>query len=201
MSTVINRPGGGFRVFSKGASEIVTKRFLPLPVFLLIQSFRCKWFLGKNGQLISFTAKDADQLVKKVIEPMASDGLRTICLAYKDYVPSEQVTKDNEIAYSGEIDWENEEQIVGDMTAIAIVGIQDPVRPGLSLPPVLFSNPIFSRSARSYPKVSGGRNHRPNGHRRQHQHGPFHRHVVRNPETRRGFHRPGGKGLQRPHPG
>lgn len=26
MSTVIKRPGGGFRVFSKGASEIVTKR-------------------------------------------------------------------------------------------------------------------------------------------------------------------------------
>ena len=60
---------------------------------------------------------------------MASDGLRTICLAYKDYVPAGQTTKENEIPFSGEIDWEKEEQIVGDMTAIAIVGIQDPVRP------------------------------------------------------------------------
>ncbi|EPB77118.1 hypothetical protein ANCCEY_03819 [Ancylostoma ceylanicum] len=74
MSTVINRPGGGFRVFSKGASEIITKK--------------CKWFLGKNGQLTKFGPKDAEALVRNVIEPMASDGLRTICLAYKDYVPA-----------------------------------------------------------------------------------------------------------------
>ena len=33
-----------------------------------------------------FTQKDYDRLVSNVIEPMASDGLRTICLAYKDYV-------------------------------------------------------------------------------------------------------------------
>ncbi|CAI4224436.1 unnamed protein product [Auanema sp. JU1783] len=115
MSTVIHRPEGGYRVFSKGASEIITKR--------------CKYFLGKDGKLQSFTASDADKLVKRVIEPMASDGLRTICLAYKDYVPAGQKTDENQISYSSEPDWENEELIVGDMTAITIVGIQDPVRP------------------------------------------------------------------------
>ncbi|KAK6750359.1 hypothetical protein RB195_002375 [Necator americanus] len=115
MSTVINRPGGGFRVFSKGASEIITKK--------------CKWFLGKNGQLTKFGPKDAEALVRNVIEPMASDGLRTICLAYKDYVPAGGAVGENQIAYTGAIDWDNEDAIVSELTAIAIVGIQDPVRP------------------------------------------------------------------------
>uniref|UniRef100_F1KQN1 Calcium-transporting ATPase n=1 Tax=Ascaris suum TaxID=6253 RepID=F1KQN1_ASCSU len=117
MSTVIElkeTPRGGYRVFSKGASEIILKR--------------CKWFLGKGGALTKFTQKDQERLVSNVIEPMASDGLRTICLAYKDYVPGGNV-KENEVAYAGEIDWDNEDAIVNDLTAIAIVGIQDPVRP------------------------------------------------------------------------
>ncbi|PIO66498.1 hypothetical protein TELCIR_11788 [Teladorsagia circumcincta] len=123
MSTVINRPGGGFRVFSKGASEVIIKK--------------CKWFMGKNGQLVKFTAKDADALVRNVIEPMASDGLRTICLAYKDYVPAGGHVGENQIAYTGQPDWDNEDGILSELTAIAIVGIQDPVRPGLcSLPEV-----------------------------------------------------------------
>uniref|UniRef100_A0A0K0D292 P-type Cu(+) transporter n=1 Tax=Angiostrongylus cantonensis TaxID=6313 RepID=A0A0K0D292_ANGCA len=84
MSTVINRTGGGYRVFSK---------------------------------------------VHNVIEPMASDGLRTICLAYKDYVSAGGHVGENQIAYTGEIDWDNEDSVVSDLTAIAILGIQDPVRP------------------------------------------------------------------------
>lgn len=91
--------------------------------------------------------QDADRLVKDVIEPMASDGLRTICLAYKvgfplfgqvydftwywfqDYVPSGQKANENDIVYSSEPDWENEADITESLTAVAIVGIQDPVRP------------------------------------------------------------------------
>lgn len=59
----------------------------------------------------------ADRLVRTVIEPMAGDGLRTICLAYKDYEPG--------LA----IDWEAEDEVLSGLTAVAIVGIQDPVRP------------------------------------------------------------------------
>ena len=46
---------------------------------------------------------------------MANDGLRTICIAYKDLGSAEQ-------------DWENDEKIVNDLICIAIVGIEDPVR-------------------------------------------------------------------------
>ncbi len=73
MSTVLEKQRGGYRVLSKGASEILLKK--------------CKWFLGRNGQLVRFTPKEYERLVREIIEPMASDGLRTICLAYKDYVP------------------------------------------------------------------------------------------------------------------
>ncbi|XP_044161755.1 plasma membrane calcium-transporting ATPase 3 isoform X2 [Bufo gargarizans] len=103
MSTVVCLPNGGFRLYSKGASEIVLKK--------------CSNVLNAAGELQTFRPRDRDEMVKKVIEPMACDGLRTICIAYRDFqaVP--------------EPEWENENEIVGDLTCIAVVGIEDPVRP------------------------------------------------------------------------
>uniref|UniRef100_A0A1I7YE08 Cation_ATPase_N domain-containing protein n=1 Tax=Steinernema glaseri TaxID=37863 RepID=A0A1I7YE08_9BILA len=74
-------------------------------------------------------AKDAqkNEMTKTVIEPMASDGLRTIGLAYKDFAPENAA--ENEVLITGEINWDDEESIREGMTAIAVVGIQDPVRP------------------------------------------------------------------------
>lgn len=54
-------------------------------------------------------------MVQKVIEPMACDGLRTICVAMRDFTT--------------EPDWENEAEILNDLTCICVVGIEDPVRP------------------------------------------------------------------------
>lgn len=48
---------------------------------------------------------------------MACDGLRTICVAYRDF-PS-----------SPEPDWDNENDILNELTCICVVGIEDPVRP------------------------------------------------------------------------
>jgi len=48
---------------------------------------RCTWIMSRNDDAKRFTPRDQEQMVSSVIEPMASDGLRTICLAYKDYVP------------------------------------------------------------------------------------------------------------------
>lgn len=61
-------------------------------------------------------------MVRKVIEPMACDGLRTICIAYRDF-PAE----------AGEPDWDAEGDILNDLTCIAVVGIEDPVRPEVGL--------------------------------------------------------------------
>ncbi|KAM6215221.1 plasma membrane calcium-transporting ATPase 2 isoform 5-T5 [Rhynchocyon petersi] len=103
MSTVIKLPDQSFRMYSKGASEIVLKK--------------CCKILNGAGEPRVFRPRDRDEMVKKVIEPMACDGLRTICVAYRDF-PS-----------SPEPDWDNENDILNDLTCICVVGIEDPVRP------------------------------------------------------------------------
>uniref|UniRef100_A0A8C3NPA6 Calcium-transporting ATPase n=1 Tax=Cyanoderma ruficeps TaxID=181631 RepID=A0A8C3NPA6_9PASS len=103
MSTVLRNGGGGFRMYSKGASEIILRK--------------CTKILDKNGEARVFKVKDRDEMVKKVIEPMACHGLRTICLAFRDF-PADP-----------EPDWDSENEILSDLTCIAVVGIEDPVRP------------------------------------------------------------------------
>ncbi|XP_043964867.1 plasma membrane calcium-transporting ATPase 1a isoform X2 [Gambusia affinis] len=104
MSTVLKMPDGSFRMFSKGASEILLKK--------------CFRIVTSSGEAKVFRPRDRDDMVKKVIEPMASEGLRTICLAYRDFPASE-----------GPPDWENENDILTGLTCICVVGIEDPVRP------------------------------------------------------------------------
>ncbi|XP_017686456.1 PREDICTED: plasma membrane calcium-transporting ATPase 2 isoform X8 [Lepidothrix coronata] len=103
MSTVIKMPDGSFRMYSKGASEIVLKK--------------CSRILNAAGEPRVFRPRDRDEMVKKVIEPMACDGLRTICVAFRDF------------SSSPEPDWDNENDILSDLTCICVVGIEDPVRP------------------------------------------------------------------------
>lgn len=118
MSTVIPREGGGYRLFTKGASEIVLKK--------------CTYIYGRDGRLEKFTPEMQDRLVRNVIEPMASDGLRTISVAYKDFIPG-KTDQPNEVHYDGEPNWDNEEDIVCNLTALCVVGIEDPVRPEVKL--------------------------------------------------------------------
>ena len=47
---------------------------------------RCNYILNEEGKPEPFTASDQEELVRSVIEPMASNGLRTICIAYKDFI-------------------------------------------------------------------------------------------------------------------
>ncbi|XP_059572010.1 plasma membrane calcium-transporting ATPase 2 isoform X3 [Alligator mississippiensis] len=103
MSTVIKMPDGSFRMYSKGASEIVLKK--------------CSRILNAAGEPRIFRPRDRDEMIKKVIEPMACDGLRTICIGYRDF------------SSSPEPDWDNENDVLTDLTCICVVGIEDPVRP------------------------------------------------------------------------
>lgn len=48
---------------------------------------------------------------------MACEGLRTICVAYRDF------------SNDPEPNWDDENNILNDLTAICVVGIEDPVRP------------------------------------------------------------------------
>lgn len=69
MSTVIKIEGGGYRVFSKGASEIILKK--------------CKYIYGKDDKPEPFGKADADNVAKNIIAPLAKEALRTICIAYR----------------------------------------------------------------------------------------------------------------------
>lgn len=68
-----------------------------------------------------------DRLVKNVIEPMACDGLRTISIAYRDFVTGK--AEINQVHIDNEPNWEEEDNCVANLTCLAIVGIEDPVRP------------------------------------------------------------------------
>ncbi|XP_066515501.1 plasma membrane calcium-transporting ATPase 3a isoform X2 [Hoplias malabaricus] len=103
MSTVIQLPDRSFRIYNKGASEILLKK--------------CSSILSRDGAAHPFKPRDRDEMVKKVIEPMACDGLRTICVAYRD-LPADPPP-----------DWDNEAEIINNLTCITVVGIEDPVRP------------------------------------------------------------------------
>ncbi|KAG7471867.1 hypothetical protein MATL_G00102560 [Megalops atlanticus] len=103
MSTVLQLPDRSFRLYSKGASEILLKK--------------CTSILAAGGEPRNFRPRDREEMVKKVIEPMACDGLRTICIAYRD------------LPANPEPDWDNEADIVTDLICITVVGIEDPVRP------------------------------------------------------------------------
>uniref|UniRef100_A0A3B4A5F1 Calcium-transporting ATPase n=1 Tax=Periophthalmus magnuspinnatus TaxID=409849 RepID=A0A3B4A5F1_9GOBI len=104
MSTVLRNYDGSFTMFSKGASEILLKK--------------CCRILSSGGEAKNFRQRDRDAVVTSVIEPMASEGLRTICLTYKEFPASE-----------GEPDWDDEAHILTGLTCICVVGIEDPVRP------------------------------------------------------------------------
>lgn len=113
MSTVIARDGGGYRLFTKGASEIILSK--------------CDFIYDQGGNVEKFTKEKQDRMIQNVIEPMAIDGLRTISIAYKDFVPG--------VATTGQVhideipDWDDEENIVNNLICLCVVGIEDPVRP------------------------------------------------------------------------
>lgn len=124
MSTVI-RPSSDsasqtetvYRVHSKGASEIVLAK--------------CSYYLNADGKPVRLSEDDCANLVRTVVEQMASEGLRTICVAYKDYMPRSKDDQAENVAYfdKEEPDWDNESEIISNMTCLCLVGIEDPVRP------------------------------------------------------------------------
>ncbi|KAL3290352.1 hypothetical protein HHI36_023694 [Cryptolaemus montrouzieri] len=113
MSTVIPRKGGGYRLFTKGASEMILNK--------------CAFIYGHDGRLEKFTRDMQERLLKQVIEPMACDGLRTICVAFRDFVPGK--AEINQVHIESEPNWDDEENIVNNLTCLCVVGIEDPVRP------------------------------------------------------------------------
>lgn len=101
MGVVIQLPQGGFRAHCKGASEIVLAS--------------CDKVLDAAGNAVPLDEATVNHL-KDTIESFAKEALRTLCLAYMevedDFTANQQIPSDG-------------------YTCIGIVGIKDPVRPGV----------------------------------------------------------------------
>ncbi|XP_068314131.1 calcium-transporting ATPase 1-like [Pyrus communis] len=101
MGVVLELPEGGFRVHTKGASEIILAA--------------CDKFMGPDGKVVHLDKASID-LLNGIIERFASEALRTLCLAYMEV--GNEFSAESPIPTSG-------------YTCIGIVGIKDPVRPGV----------------------------------------------------------------------
>ena len=116
MTTVIELPNNsGYRVYCKGASEVLMKK--------------CTHIYGPDAQITVLSLDRQREIVDEYINPMANESLRTICIAYKDYVKQNLNNAANTHVIGTDPDWSNEQAVTSGLTCLAIVGIEDPVRP------------------------------------------------------------------------
>ncbi|XP_015885043.1 calcium-transporting ATPase 1 [Ziziphus jujuba] len=101
MGVVLELHEGAFRVHSKGASEIILAA--------------CDKMLDSNGNVVPLD-QASFSIIKNTIEQFANEALRTLCLAYME-IPCD-FSAESPIPIKG-------------YTCIGIVGIKDPVRPGV----------------------------------------------------------------------
>jgi Ca2+-transporting ATPase len=101
MGVVIQLPGGALRAHCKGASEIILAS--------------CNKYLNEEGNVVPLDKATIDHL-NATIDSFANEALRTLCLAYMEvqdgFSANDQIPEDG-------------------YTCIGIVGIKDPVRPGV----------------------------------------------------------------------
>ncbi|TVU48031.1 hypothetical protein EJB05_07652 [Eragrostis curvula] len=101
MGVVIQLPEGGLRAHCKGASEIILAS--------------CNKYLNEQGSVVPLDDATISHL-NATIESFANEALRTLCLAYVEV--QDGFSANDQIPVDG-------------YTCIGIVGIKDPVRPGV----------------------------------------------------------------------
>ncbi|RMC22728.1 hypothetical protein DUI87_00270 [Hirundo rustica rustica] len=99
MSTVTRRPGGGYRLLCKGRPRWCCAGAPP------------SWTRGAPA---GAGGPEREELVRRVVEPMAAGGLRTLALAFRDFPPGRRPHGTTRA------------DVVGELTCIAIVGHRGP---------------------------------------------------------------------------
>ncbi|KAK9071723.1 hypothetical protein SSX86_008152 [Deinandra increscens subsp. villosa] len=105
MGVVLELPEGSARAHCKGASELILAA--------------CDKMINANGDVVNLDEASLNHL-KGIIEKFASKALRTLCLAYIDL-------KNNNV----DVSLADTPIPACGYTCIGIVGIKDPVRPGV----------------------------------------------------------------------
>lgn len=104
MSVLVAFPDGSARAFIKGASEIILTM--------------CDKMVGKDGEAVEISEQQRKNITD-AINTFACEALRTLCLAYKEVeAASSSSSSEGSIPEEG-------------YTLIALVGIKDPLRPGV----------------------------------------------------------------------
>ncbi|OQR82382.1 calcium-transporting ATPase [Achlya hypogyna] len=107
MTTIIKRPNGTFRLFSKGAAEIVLQR--------------CTQLLTFQRTVVPLSATSLTEINAAIVS-MADRALRTMCVAYRDYTEDELPADLSTLTEPPE----------ANMVFCAIFGIMDPLRPDVT---------------------------------------------------------------------
>ncbi|CAF0846707.1 unnamed protein product [Brachionus calyciflorus] len=119
MSTIVRNKSNpnSFRLYSKGASEMVLSK--------------CGWYLDSDGRPVKLDEEKISNLIHTVVEPMAVNGLRTLCVAYREFSSLDEANQNepNAKLFDTEPNWDDEDLVINDLTCLCLVGIEDPVRP------------------------------------------------------------------------
>ena len=117
-TTVIRHPSqaGKVRVFVKGAPEIIIEK--------------CSNFIGQRGDIMKMTPEKRDWIIYEgVVKTFARKCYRTLLLAYADY--DEAKWEELKASSNNFETMEDKEFAERGLTLIGIVGLQDPLRPGI----------------------------------------------------------------------
>jgi len=118
-TTVVRHPSqaGKVRVFVKGAPEIVIDK--------------CVAMLGQRGETQELTPEKRDRIIyEDVVKKFARKCYRTLLLAYADY--DEARWEELRAANNNFATVEDREAAEQGLTLVGIVGLQDPLRPGIT---------------------------------------------------------------------
>lgn len=111
MSWAVPKEGGGYRIYTKGAQEIVYSR--------------CNRFINEYGEIEEMT-DDAGEKMVSVAQLYARRGMRCLGLAFADLPPGFDLNKVSDIVTNSDGSAANEAET--NMIALGLVGIEDPLR-------------------------------------------------------------------------
>jgi Ca2+-transporting ATPase len=114
---VVVKVGNKYRLYAKGASEILTKN---CSSHVVVNHKRSGDELGS----VEFTEETRENIARSIIF-YANQSLRTLAMCYRDFEswpPAGFNTSSEEVPF---------EQIAKELTLISVTGIEDPLRPGV----------------------------------------------------------------------
>ncbi len=111
MSWAVPREGGGYRIYTKGAQEVVLSR--------------CSKFIGEGGAVEELKPDDVEDWLNQS-QVYSRRGMRTLALAYGDLPAGTDLDAISETIKNA--DGSDAFQVETGLIAVGLVGIEDPLR-------------------------------------------------------------------------